>query len=857
MEFFVFSAGMLLTLTIYHLFVYIGRKSDKLNLYFSIFVFCSIYAIYGYGIYPLLRHSSLSYLYYPKAQVLLAYSSSMLNLCVFFIFLSYALELDRAKKYSWIFAIFTTIATFITYLLYLKIGSSRPPMTIFSKIAMTCGLLLYIYIISKYFASPNKRRKSWQLNIAFCSILYILSILLFTVFHALNYSTSYQVLSVILGMFIMALGSAHALTRQFNKEHVELIEMKKDLENKVIQRTAELEKANKEKTDAFVNLAHEIKTPLTLLNTSLESYIDKVGLDDDLREMNYSVNCLLKDTLNFLDSEKLERGQIFYDHDQVTNLSDLLSHKLYAFQKLALKKEIKITHTLGNSICAKIDPSAADRIINNLLDNAIKYNRQGGSVAVSLGGDGTTIRLVVEDTGVGITDEEQHAIFNPYYQSSRKKRNVQGIGMGLYNTAQIINSVNGIINVESKIDRGSKFVITLKQYALNPGEVVQNDLSLSEPIEGPTSRDITDIFDEAFQFTALIVEDNIGLLLSLRNNFSKKYNVICSRNGQEALARLAKYDNKPDIIISDIMMDHMDGYELFDAIQKIDAHKDIPFIFLTAKTTEKEKIEGLKKGAIDYINKPFSMDVLIAKVQSILEYNLIRKNIFRDEKYRTIGMLTGSISHEILNPVSGILGPLDVLEKKIQPIIPEESKSEVDEAIYYIRTNSNRIKDTVTSLRTLFHGESHTLEIVDLGQFTEELIKFFRQKLRDRISFHIHIPKKILIETSSSALAQIFINLISNSIDAIIGQGEIRFIGSYDKNKPTIEISDNGSGINPMILNKIFDLGFTSKKDGKGTGMGLYIVKELCNSLNVTISCESQPGIGTKFILQFPDNHGL
>jgi signal transduction histidine kinase len=611
-----------------------------------------------------------------------------------------------------------------------------------------------------------------------------------------------------------------------------------------------METIHKLKTNLFVNLAHEIKTPLTLINNSLNSFSKRVGESAELIEMKYNISRLLRDAVNFLDSEKLERGQPFYDNDTPIDLSEMLTRKIQSFAPLAAKKQIVIKpQRIDSHLYSKIDPYAFDRIVNNLLDNAIKYNRPLGSISVYLTSANDEIHFVVEDTGIGITEEDQKAIFDPYYQSLRAKRNVQGIGMGLYIVAQIVKSVKGSINVSSQLNSWSKFEIELKKYNLKQGEKILSTGSISEPINVPPEYDCSDIFSEKDKGTLLLVEDNVSLLHSLRSAFSEEYNILCSENGEEALQKLEKYkDRRPDLVISDVMMDKMDGNAFYAAFRQKEEFLDVPFIFLTAKSVESENVEALTKGAIDYVYKPFSMEVLRAKVKSLIEFSNIKKMLFAKDKFHSLGILTASISHEILNPLSGIVGLLFVLEGAIK----DQSNPEISQAIDFIKSNASRINETVLTMRSLFNGDVLRVQKISAFEVLGPIIRLFADKTKERIKFIEKIPENITLSTNSNALTQIMSNLLSNSIDSISNKGLITVSLAQKENHALLSIGDTGSGIDPKYQKNIFELGFTKKNNGNGTGLGLYIVKELCANLNISIAFESVVGRGTTFTLAFP-----
>ncbi|MCG8571391.1 MAG: ATP-binding protein [Spirochaetes bacterium] len=403
-------------------------------------------------------------------------------------------------------------------------------------------------------------------------------------------------------------------------------EINESLETIVAERTQELQNEKDAKTTFFINLAHETKTPLTLIKNYLSRYRETQKKTDlDILEQN--VDKLIRDMVNFLDSEKLSRGQIFYHHDQIVDFSGFLTDKIRQFDWIASKKKICIHRNIENDLYLKADPYALDRIINNLLDNAIKYTAEAGYIAVQLRSDHQHIQLIVTDTGIGISEEQQKHIFLPYHQTSCEKRNIQGIGMGLAIVKQIIDSLAGTISVESQINQGAVFKVTLNRYQPEKNETIRNDVPYSVPLDRGSKPVLHDLSYIEGRENIYIVEDNIELLAYIRSELARTYNVFYALNGEEALEKIRSIP-EPGLILSDVMMDRMDGFEFCDKLRNDLHYAHIPFIFLTAKTAAESKITGLKEGAMDYIAKPFIMEELELKIKNILQQvSLAEENI--------------------------------------------------------------------------------------------------------------------------------------------------------------------------------------------------------------------------------------
>ncbi len=417
--------------------------------------------------------------------------------------------------------------------------------------------------------------------------------------------------------------------KKLRTEHQKLIDSElrllnwnTNLQKEVNKRTRELEIINEQQTNTFVNLAHETKTPLTLINNYLEEYIIKNNPSEELDIVKKNLDKLSFDIVNLFDLEKFNKGFAFYNHNLVCNFSEILKDSVMLFKQYASGNSVEIKSAIANNIFIQADPLSINRIINNLIENSIKFSNSHSAIEVTLKRDGDTFQFSVKDYGTGIPVDMQTRIFEPYYQIINPKNNTQGMGLGLPIVKKVIDDLNGNIKVISnpKAAPGTEMLISLNQYTL-----VTNATFVSKAI--PKTVAITkeklkieqEFFDKEKQ-TILIVEDNITMLNYLSKKLSEKYNTYAALNGNDALKKLKGLKALPDLIITDIMMDKLNGFDFAKIISKSFSYAHIPFIFLSAKVAFNDKLHGLKLGAIDYVPKPFSIAELLQKIDSILLY---------------------------------------------------------------------------------------------------------------------------------------------------------------------------------------------------------------------------------------------
>jgi len=386
--------------------------------------------------------------------------------------------------------------------------------------------------------------------------------------------------------------------------------------NKNQQQKELLEKAAHQKSIFFINLSHEIKTPLTLVENYLDKYIERKGEDSELVIMRQNIQKMRRDILDYLNFENLERGRISYDKQEVLSLSSLLQEKTNLFIVYAKNKGIILNCNIEPDIHVKANLKGIEQVLNNLLENAVKYTPEKGEINVDLKSDESNAKFVVQNSGIVIPADQIPHLFEPFYQLSQEKQNAQGMGMGLYIVKKILDFTGGQIQVSSSIGQGVVFSVMLP-LSTTYGTIEQQAVGTIVPNISPVMPKAKDSAFSVDKQSLLVVEDQNDLLSYLVGELSENYNVFVAENGLKAIKRLESMPI-PELIISDIMMDKMDGYELLEKTLADERFGHIPFIFLTAMDTSKEKISGLGLGALDFITKPFSMEELKMKIRTII-----------------------------------------------------------------------------------------------------------------------------------------------------------------------------------------------------------------------------------------------
>ncbi|HVI44746.1 MAG TPA: response regulator, partial [Chitinophaga sp.] len=430
-----------------------------------------------------------------------------------------------------------------------------------------------------------------------------------------------------IGFFLLAGSYIRTAIRNSHKEYEELRQAKDRLENindeltvKVKERTQQLEHAHEQRHNTFVNLVHSTKTPLTLINNYLEDF-HPAGQQEDMEVVKSNIAKLIRDVNNLFDLERLNKGMNSYDHQQTTNFTNLVKDQLDAFRKMAVKDGVMISEQLQEDLYVKGDPIALQIIVNNLVENAMKFT-DDGDILITLSANEDKVTFDVTDSGDGIPANELSSIFEPYYQVGRRLNN-NGIGLGLPMVKLITDALNGSVRAVSPAanNTGTSMTVDLPRYYLSAGETVV-EYEAAQLIATDTIVEIPNKPYDHQKATVLIVEDNRNMAAFLVRKLHPKYNVFWAGNGRIAIDQLREYPGMPNLIISDVMMDKMDGLKLAEALKKHPEYSHIPILFLSAKSSETDAQRGLEAGAIDYITKPFNVNVLLLKIDALMEKNI-------------------------------------------------------------------------------------------------------------------------------------------------------------------------------------------------------------------------------------------
>jgi len=368
--------------------------------------------------------------------------------------------------------------------------------------------------------------------------------------------------------------------------------------------------------DFFTNVPHEIRTPLSLIKAPLDHVLMTEEVSEDvkvnLQIMSKNTDRLLNLTNQLLDFRKTE-SDAYLLNLEAQNVSELIRDTFSRFTPLARQRALSFGIELPEEdMTVQLDKEAFLKIISNLLNNAIKYGDSYVRLKAYITSDekGTLFHLITENDGDKIPEEFSEAIFRPFFQIEKEPdRKANGTGIGLALSRSLAELHKGSIDLETQGD-SIRFHLTLPV-----GDVQDKVRELSE--ERLPDKDVSSSRKPVSDKTLLLIEDDVELLEFERKFLSPHYHVIVAENGKQALDILR--DTNVNLIVSDIMMPEMDGFEFTKRVKSDIEYSHIPVILLTAKVNVQSKVQGLETGADAYVEKPFSLEVLMAQIANLLQ----------------------------------------------------------------------------------------------------------------------------------------------------------------------------------------------------------------------------------------------
>lgn len=422
-------------------------------------------------------------------------------------------------------------------------------------------------------------------------------------------------------------------------------ELKAAIEQNVVElnhQSKKLKELDEMKSRFFANISHEFRTPLTLilglLNKQISNSEDPPNVQDN-DTMKRNAQRLLQLINQLLDLSKLESGEVQLEVSKF-DISYFTKKTIILFESLAYDKNISLMfngHTIAEDhrnekIEIYFDQEKLQKVLTNLVSNAIKFTPVDGVIEFDLETNAEGVKISISNSGEGIPEDNLPHVFDRFYQvNTSDTRQYEGTGIGLSLVKELVELHHGSVSVESSSER-TIFTVTLPinedlftkygKVKLPPDEAIRKEIIYETGIVVNSSKSIKLEPEvgleekDSDQLEILIVEDNLDLRMFIKDILDKNYKVIQAADGLEGLEKAET--SIPDLIVSDVMMPKMDGYELCKQLKTNKKTNHIPVILITAKASQENKLEGLEIGADDYLIKPFDEKELIIRIKNLI-----------------------------------------------------------------------------------------------------------------------------------------------------------------------------------------------------------------------------------------------
>lgn len=652
----------------------------------------------------------------------------------------------------------------------------------------------------------------------------------------------------------------------------------------------QLQDLDRTKTRFFSNVSHELRTPLTLILGPVETLLGRAeGLEERVHSALILVHRntlrLLKLINDLLELTRLDQGaevlrpRSFAAGPYIRGIVDSVRH-------LGLSKRIRIKLESGEeSEVIFGDPARLEKVLVNLLTNAIKYTPGGGTVSVGWGAVEGGFSMWVADTGVGIPEEDIGKIFDRFHQvRSNAANQVQGVGIGLSLAREIVDQHQGRLDVDSRVGEGSRFSVFLPAGGDGRFEPVPDNWEDpgEEPFERafrsadrswrnaiPAEGDELPMVGSGTE-TVLVADDEADMLQYIVSVLSESYRVIQTRTGSKIVDLIAEHE--PVLVVLDWMMPGRDGLSVCRDLRGDPRWRDMKIMLLTARVDEKSKLEALEAGADDFLTKPFSTTEVKTRIANLirsakLQIDLRRRNgelseaiqrlreteamLIQSEKMNAVGSLSAGLLHEINNPLNYALTAIGIAKTQGTTLSPV-----LQEVIADVGDGLSRIRDVVTNLRSFAYPEKPGTETqFELAEAVGAARKILAADLRDVVVDEVY-EGRTLMAGQKTQMTHLFMNLFANAAKAMEGAGvterRIRVEAREGPESLEIRFADSGPGIPEDIRGRIFEPFFTTAEVGSGLGMGLSICHTIVSSHGGRIRAENAPEGGAVVVIEFP-----
>jgi len=661
------------------------------------------------------------------------------------------------------------------------------------------------------------------------------------------------------------------------------------------RRSEALADLDRAKTAFFSNVSHEFRTPLTLLLGPVEDALASSNSPADrerLELIHRNALRLLRLVNALLDFSRIEAGRMQAElvaTDLAAYTADLASGFRSVIERAGLRLSVD-TGSIADLPAVYIDCEMWEKIVLNLLSNAFKHTFDG-EIRVRLEARGDKVVLQVRDTGVGIEPEELTRVFERFHRvPNARSRTNEGTGIGLALVQELVKLHGGTIGVESTVGKGTTFTVVIPRGSPNAAGNGQSTGALPQ-VAGSSAAFVEEALrwlpgeDENHQVSGPVAPStDCRILFADDNSDMRSYVTRLLReqgwivdavaDGRTALETARA--ELPDLVLADVMMPGLDGFQLLRALREEGPTSSIPVILLSARAGEESRVEGLRVGADDYLVKPFSAPELVARVAAKLDGARKLRDDRRqaEERERLLAEVENAnrsksdflaaMSHELRTPLNAIGGHVQLLEMEVHGTLTDPQR----EALVRVQRNQQHLLGLINDILNFAKVEAgrveYRIEDVSVADIVTDVLKMIEPQLKSRgLQTDVRVAPDIIVRADREKLDQILLNLLSNAakFTGAGGRVSIHVSAAQPSAQSTegvvlIDVTDTGIGIPADKQESIFDpfvqVHRGLKGKSQGTGLGLSISRNLARGMLGDLTVRSTEGQGSTFTLSLP-----
>ncbi|ADL49807.1 ATP-binding protein [Clostridium cellulovorans] len=807
-----FLFGSSLIMAIYHLSIFFMRGKKKPSLYFAILciiVNIRISVLDSYFIYKIIPSASYGLV-------------NFLNFFTIFwgpvIYAFFIFELFPFKKAKVIKNAISYIAILETLIaLIMPVHVYTVGTIVYDAIdVVTLGICTFISIRAVF------KKQEGAVIILTSSIIVVFSMIYDTVFELKLVGGHTEVTPIAFFIFIFL--QAFTLARNFSKDYNDVIVMTTQLEdmlNKEKTLTEKLTKLDKLKDEFLANTSHELRTPLNGIINMTEAVLSGAeGYVNDMQRRNLSLVVSSGKRLNNLVNDILDMSRLKYKDIRLNrktyDAKKLIFSVVNIFEYIKPNKQVRIELSIEEKLpFILVDEDRFNQILFNIIGNAMKFTHKG-KIAVSTERIDNFVEIRIEDTGIGISEDKLDQIWNAFEQIDASiTRKYGGMGLGLSITKNLVELHGGSINVESQINKGTIFRFTVP---ISEEEIEENSsksnledkkynyaLSVPERIHGDSGK-------------ILVVDDEIINLHSIANILKhENYDITCVADGESAI-EILKRDKSFSLVILDIMMPDMTGYQVCKAIRETDNLFEMPILMLTASNQPKTVIQAFKEGANDFLYKPFEVDELLARTKTLTE---LKKSVIKAFDMEMAFLQAQIKPHFLFNVINTIVALCDDN--------PEEASELLIEFSSYLRSSFD------------FRNLEQAIALEKEIEYVNSYLKLEKARFGEKLTIEFDIDDSIKAKIPPLVIQPLVENAVKHGVMKKSEGGTVRLSIKETNGEINVSVKDDGVGISKDILQGIL------KNDSKRRSVGVKnIDKRLKRISGRGLQINSNEGEGTE-----------